>query len=933
MKHTMRKPISLLLCFILVLTLLPMGATANAQQTASILAERVEGAQLAPGDRIVIVSDAARSAVSVNSAGSRLAPADVSPGVTATRQVLTAMDETAAVFEVLSAEDGRICLKCAQGYLTSSATGNALSYSAEPVPCSQWQVQNGGLLYNPNAVYTNNGRTYQNYYLEYYSGHFTVYGKSSSADPAAFKLSFYRMGNSRPEESLLDPEEYRLSVFQTSDVHGSLADTGKDPYQYLLAYISDKVRDVRGDDRSRALLLDSGDIYQGTSLSNLLEGQSMAAAYQAMGYDAVTIGNHEFDWGIETTVDADGTMRDSTGAGFDVVNSVPVVISNLYRNGEKATFAHDYLILEKTAANAQGDTLPVRIGVLGFAGQYGGDIMYERFTGAGYTIDPDYGKLNALARELEESGRCDATVVIAHEAAEKTAAALGAESAVDLVLGGHTHQSTSGVTDWGLQYLQPANAAGAYTYSELAFLVEDGKPVFRQVVNAKTVSVTADSAKLANTPDNAQELDPALVTLTDAVMSAVSDVLTRDIGYITHSAQRYVYIPDSGDRATTCGNWITSIVQRITQADVAFVNNGGLRTDVLVAEGQDRRKITYSDIYSMFPFSNNIYCYELTWSELLQVLEYSLTERGATLLSQISGVDCWFTGRTVNAIVLPDGMAVYANGQWRQGWADRTVRVALNNFIATTDRPSDGMSNPFCAWNETERLVNSDRIDNEGAISVLTAEAAANDGLLSFDLKAHYINREYDGSVAEPVRFDDVAEDAWYAPSVEFAVDRGLFRGVSETRFAPDSPMTRAMLATVLYRMEGAEAAGENPFSDVPNGVWYTDAVIWAAGAGVVRGNGVGFAPDANVTREQIATMLCRYAEVRGLDVSGRSALCFSDSDLVSDWAEEAMEWAVSAGLFRGNADGSLNPRGNATRAQVAALLQRFAALESPPSP
>ena len=184
--------------------------------------------------------------------------------------------------------------------------------------------------------------------------------------------------------------------------------------------------------------------------------------------------------------------------------------------------------------------------------------------------------------------------------------------------------------------------------------------------------------------------------------------------------------------------------------------------------------------------------------------------------------------------------------------------------------------------------------------------------------------------LAEPARFDDVGADAWYAPAVEYAVGSGLFNGVSETRFAPDSPMTRAMTATVLYRLTGAQAGGENPFADVPENTWYTDAVIWASGAGVIQGTGSGFSPDSNVTREQLAAMLFRCARVRRLDVSGRSVLAFPDSDLIAGWAEEAMSWAVSVGLFQGNADGSLNPRGNATRAEVAALMQRFAALESP---
>ena len=112
-----------------------------------------------------------------------------------------------------------------------------------------------------------------------------------------------------------DEDEYILPVFMSSDVHGYIAEKNGSNYQYLLSYISDKVKDVRGYgedyDKDRALLLDGGDIYQGNTMSNLLNGNSLAAAFKLMDYDAVTIGNHEFDWGIENTVDSDSTMMDS----------------------------------------------------------------------------------------------------------------------------------------------------------------------------------------------------------------------------------------------------------------------------------------------------------------------------------------------------------------------------------------------------------------------------------------------------------------------------------------------------------------------------------------------------------------------------------------------------------------------------------------------
>ena len=169
--------------------------------------------------------------------------------------------------------------------------------------------------------------------------------------------------------------------------------------------------------------------------------------------------------------------------------------------------------------------------------------------------------------------------------------------------------------------------------------------------------------------------------------------------------------------------------------------------------------------------------------------------------------------------------------------------------------------------------------------------------------------------------FPDVPEDAWYADAVEFAASHELFAG-TDKGFEPAAPMTRAMLAAVLYRLEDATAKGTNPFADVPDGTWYTDAVTWASAEGIVAGTDKGFEPNANITREQIAAMLYRYAKAIGLDMSASAELgAFPDGGDVADWASEAMRWAVGVGLFHGNADGSLNPKGDATRAEVATLL------------
>ena len=175
--------------------------------------------------------------------------------------------------------------------------------------------------------------------------------------------------------------------------------------------------------------------------------------------------------------------------------------------------------------------------------------------------------------------------------------------------------------------------------------------------------------------------------------------------------------------------------------------------------------------------------------------------------------------------------------------------------------------------------------------------------------------------------FADVSSGAWYAGAVAFASSHELFEG-TDIGFEPDTTMSRAMLATVLFRLENAAAEGISPFPDVADGVWYADAVIWANANGIVTGTDRGFEPNAPVTREQIAAMLYRYANLLGLNTAGKASLqTFADGEKTSVWAQEAMSWAVSAGLFQGDENGDLNPKGNATRAVVATLLQRMVGL------
>lgn len=177
------------------------------------------------------------------------------------------------------------------------------------------------------------------------------------------------------------------------------------------------------------------------------------------------------------------------------------------------------------------------------------------------------------------------------------------------------------------------------------------------------------------------------------------------------------------------------------------------------------------------------------------------------------------------------------------------------------------------------------------------------------------------------LNFTDVKESDWFFKGVEYVVDKGVMSGVSENQFDPSGKLTRAMLVQMLYNMESRPACdAENAFMDVPVGQWYTDAVIWANDEKIVSGMGDGlFAPNMEISREQMVVMLYNYAKYKGYDVTASADLsAFADTASVSTWAQPAMQWAVAEGYISGMGDSQLAPQGTATRAEIASVIMRF---------
>ena len=182
-----------------------------------------------------------------------------------------------------------------------------------------------------------------------------------------------------------------------------------------------------------------------------------------------------------------------------------------------------------------------------------------------------------------------------------------------------------------------------------------------------------------------------------------------------------------------------------------------------------------------------------------------------------------------------------------------------------------------------------------------------------------------EGTVSE-LPFEDVSVDQWFYEAVKYVYDNELMNGISATEFNPNGLLTRGTIAQVLFNLEGADADAAAVFDDVPADAWFADAVNWAAANNIVTGYGDGtFGPDNNITREQMAAILYRYAQFKGYDVSAKGDLtAFTDGDNVSEWATDALAWCVGAKLINGRDNGTVDATGTATRAEIAQIFMNF---------
>lgn len=349
--------------------------------------------------------------------------------------------------------------------------------------------------------------------------------------------------------------------------------------------------------------------------------------------------------------------------------------------------------------------------------------------------------------------------------------------------------------------------------------------------------------------------------------------------------------------------------------------------------------------------------FEITWPEEPEWPEMLGLDPGETLSFQVvpkAGLDVGRYSETftvyANLMLQPRAMsALTERSAEEEGYLWNTkVEIELSFTVRNRSNGSGGGGGPV-SYTLSFETGEGSKVDSVTKVSGTTVDlddyVSSREG---YEFTGWYNDREATqkiGSVTlrgdktvyagwekadgEEPSFDDVLPDNWAYEAVEYVNEKGLMSGVGGGSFSPGQPTTRGMLVTILYRMEGEpeyENTGAIRFTDVNDDAWYAKGVYWAAENGIVKGVGDGrYLPEDPVTREQMAAIFHRYAGYKGYDVTAQGDLfAFTDAASVGDWAREALIWAVDKELINGMGDGTVNPRGTATRAQTAAILMRF---------
>ena len=708
-------------------------------------------------------------------------------------------------------------------------------------------------------------------------------------------------------------EDGKIVILHTNDVHCQI-DQAKDEesgavtaigYAGVAAYKAEMEAQYGADN---VTLVDAGDAIQGGPIGTLSKGSYLVDIMNQVGYDMAIPGNHEFDYGMDNflTLAKDKAQYTYLCCNFTNLEGTPVL--DAYKLVKYGDVTVGYVGIDTPESFTKSTPT--------YFQDADGNYIYSFAQG-----NEGQDLYDAVQKAVDDATKAGADYIVAlgHLGNEGSTdvwtskSVIANTTGIDVFIDGHSHETY----DETVTNKNGENVTLAQTGTKLA-------NIGKVVIDTKTGDITAE---LVSGYDKQDEATAALVSkineefagvLQEVVATSAVDLTTLD--------------PTTGERAvrnaeTNLGDLCADAYRVMLDADVAFVNGGGIRADIAAGD------ITYEDIINVHPFGNEACLVETTGQKILDALEMGARlypeENGGFL--QVSGLTYTIDASVPSSVVLNDqNEFVKVDGAYRVKDVmvggepldvNKTYTLASHNYMLKSG--GDG----FVMFKGDKLLKDCVMIDNQVLINYIVDKLG---GVVS-DTYANPAGAgritvvEGSGQTEDVLAaYTDVDANAWYAAAVRAVVTEGYMSGTSSTTFAPATTVTRGMVYQTLYNMAGSPAVGDTTFTDV-SGKWYAKAAAWAEAEGLTSGVSAGvFGGDRTMSRQELAKVFADYASKQGVNGDSSEGLsAFADADQVASWAKDSVELAVDLSIISGS-NGKLNPTGTASRAELAQMLLNF---------
>ena len=669
-----------------------------------------------------------------------------------------------------------------------------------------------------------------------------------------------------------------IVILHTNDVHGAISSYAK-VAALKLEY------EAKG---AEVLLMDAGDYIQGEPYVSISQGLDAIRLMEYAYYDVATVGNHEFDYGFENLSE----LAD--------IAEFPIIAANVMYNGKLAFDANKVFEL------ASG----VKIGVFGLTTPETATKAHPgKIKGVTFLAGDDMNKAaQAQVDELTAAG-CDYIICLGHLGIDESSKGyrsvdlLEAVTGIDVFIDGHSHSTLDEIKALVGDDCKVGDTLLTSTGTKLA-------TVGVVTISEDGISLgSVDLEKYEKTDDVVEEAAQLVIDEVDADYGAVFAKSEVELCGEKAPGNR-TQETNNGDLIADAILWYAKKDGSLPVADenvIAITNGGGIRAAIAAGD------ITKKDVNTVLPFGNTVAYVTVKGSVLLEALEASTfsTPEAVGAFPQVSGIKFSIdTNKAFDQGELYPGSTYYAPAS-----INRVTIESINGKAFDPEATYVVVTNDFLAAGG----------DTYYAFSVSTS---VDTGVPMDEALMSYITEELDGvvtaeqygepqgriTVIEPV-FTDVASGQWFYDAVMYVYENGIMNGMDKSTFAPDGSLTRAMVWTMLARMDGVETEGGD--------AWYSKAQAWAVENEVSDGT----SPDGAITREQLVTMLYRYVQYKGIDVSvgeDTNILSYTDATEISEYAVSAFQWACGSGLIKGDDNNALTPKADTTRAQAATMFMRL---------